>query len=229
MVARGTDNPGRGVAAQGCHGVWPRQHCGGEAIRPAVHLRAGYGGRKRVGQLDGCPALPDGVAWPEWEGEGSLNFVASIECDRLPQDGLDIDLPDSGTLLFFYFDPEAGYFDPRHPPRTVGTWDPESLVGARVLFVPAGTPVVERVTPADVEHPYDAVPLAAYSVLTGPDWFHPGFRAACQDLSDAYRAFLDDHANGYAFVSALRRLTPTPRHQVGGHAAPVQDAVRCTG
>lgn len=193
-------------------------------VRPAVHLRACRGGRKRVGQLGGCPGLPDGMVWPEWEGEGSLNFVASIECDQLPQDGLDIALPDSGTLLLFYFDSEAGYFDPEYPPRTVMVTDPESLAGARVLFVPAGESTVECATPADID-PYDFVPLTADPILTGPDWSHPAFRAACQDLSDANHAFLDDHGNGDAFVSALRKLMPTPCHQVGGHALPVQDAV----
>lgn len=192
-------------------------------IRPALRLRSCRRGEKRVGQLGGLPSLPPDLAWPEWKGEGSLNFVASIECGRLPPNTLDIALPDSGTLLFFYFDRDSGYFDPEYPPRTVGVWDPESLVGARVIFVPAGTPVAERATPADIE-PYDSVPLTAKPVLTGPDWSHPAFRAACQDLSDADRDFLRDHANGDKFSGALRRLTPSPRHQLGGHAVAVQRA-----
>lgn len=193
-------------------------------IRPALRLRTCRRGEKRVGQLGGLPSLPHDLAWPKWEGEGSLNFVASIECGRLPSDKVDIALPDSGTLLFFYFDCDSGYFDPEYPPRTVGVWDPESLVGARVIFVPAGTAVAERATPSDIE-PYDYVPLTAKPVLTGPDWSHPAFRAACRNLSDADRGFLRDHANGDKFKSALRRLTPSPWHQVGGHAVPVQDAV----
>lgn len=193
-------------------------------IRPAVRLRTCRRGEKRVGQLGGVPSLPDDVAWPKWEGEGSLNFVASIDCGRLPSGAFDIALPDSGTLLFFYFDCESGYFDPEYPPRTVGVWDPESLIGARVLFIPAGTPVAERATPSDIQ-PYDFVPLTAKPILTGPDWRHPAFRAACLDLSDADRAFLDDHANGDKFAGALSRLTPSPHHRVGGHAVPVQGAV----
>jgi Domain of unknown function (DUF1963) len=66
-------------------------------IRPAVRLRTTRRGEKRVGQLGGLPALPHDVAWPEWEGEGSLNFVASIDCGRLPSEGFDIAVPDSGT------------------------------------------------------------------------------------------------------------------------------------
>lgn len=193
-------------------------------IRPAVRLKTCRRGEKRVGQLGGLPCLPEDVVWPVWEGEGSLNFVASIDCGRLPAYGLDIGLPECGTLLFFYFDSDDGIFDPEYPPRTVGVWDPESLIGARVIFTPAGTPAHERATPADIQ-PYDFVPLTAKPILTGPDWSHPAFRLACQDLPDADRAFLDDHANGDAFVSALRRLAPKPWHRVGGHALPVQDAV----
>jgi len=192
-------------------------------IRPAVRLRSFLDGRRRVGQLGVVPLLPDGVDWPAWEGEGPLNFVASIDCGRLPAEGLDLALPDSGTLLFFYFDPEPGYFGSDYTPRTVGVRDPESMAGARVLYVPADVPAVERATPAEIV-PYDEVPLAATSVVTGPDWFHPDFRGACRSLSDADRAFLEDHGNRDAFMSAVRRLVPAG-HQFGGHATPEQDAV----
>jgi uncharacterized protein YwqG len=164
------------------------------------------------------------MAWPEWEGEGSLNFVASIDCGRLPADAFDIPLPDCGTLLFFYFDSDSGYFDPQYPPRSVKVWDPESLAGARVIFIPAGTPVTERATPADIE-PYDLVPLTAKPVLTGPDWTNPDFQAACQDLSDEDRAFLAKYDSGDAFNDAWSKLMPSPRHQLGGHAFPAQDSV----
>lgn len=63
------------------------------------------------------------MAWPVWDGEGPLNFVASIDCAKLPRGGLDLSLPADGTLLFFYFDPPGDPFRM----RTVGVWDPESL------------------------------------------------------------------------------------------------------
>ncbi|GLZ31128.1 hypothetical protein Lesp02_33160 [Lentzea sp. NBRC 105346] len=106
-------------------------------------------------------------------------------------------------------------------PPTVGSWNPDSATGARVLHVPSGAP--ERDTPLDIQ-PYEYVPLTAKPTFTGPDWSHPAFREACRDVSDADQAFLADHANGDAFVSALRRLTPSPRHQLGGHSVPIQDA-----
>jgi Domain of unknown function (DUF1963) len=192
-------------------------------IRPAMRLQACRRGEKQVGQLGGLPSLPDDVSWPKWEDEGSLNFVASIDCGRLPVDALDIALPADGTLLFFYFDSDSGYFDPEYPPRTVLVSDPDSLAGARVLFVPAGAPAVERDTPADIE-PYDYTPLTVKPILTGPELDHPSFRLACRDLPDADHV-LEDFASWDAFSNALRKLTPQPWHRLGGHALPVQNAV----
>ncbi|MEJ2856314.1 MULTISPECIES: YwqG family protein [unclassified Saccharothrix] len=191
-------------------------------IRPGVRLRVRDGGRQ-VGHLGGEPLLPADVAWPEWEGEGSLNFVASIDCGRLPANSVDIALPDSGTLLFFYYDPESAYLDNTpHRPPTVGAWDPETQAGARVLYVPADAEVVEHDTPLDIE-PYDYAPLVATVEATGPDWYHPEFRALCRDLSEDDLDFLDDHRNGNDFARALRSLRSHPSHQVGGHALPIQN------
>ncbi|CAL9361100.1 hypothetical protein SUDANB95_00667 [Actinosynnema sp. ALI-1.44] len=193
-------------------------------IRPGVHLRVRDRGR-RVGQLGGVPLLPADVPWPEWEGEGSLNFVASIDCGRLPGNSLDIALPDSGTLLLFYYDPESAYLDNTdYHPSVVGSWDPKTQAGARVLYVPAGVAVTERDTPPDIEA-YDYAPLVATPVATGPDWHHPEFRALCRDLSEDDLDFLDDHHNANDFTRALHDLRFRPSHQVGGHADPVQSPV----
>ncbi|MFI9816109.1 YwqG family protein [Saccharothrix variisporea] len=192
-------------------------------IRPGVRLRVRDGGR-RVGYLGGVPFLPADVAWPEWEGEGSLNFVASIDCGRLPANSLDIALPDSGTLLFFYYDPESAYLDGTEYHPTVGSWEPASQAGARVLYVPPGVPTEERDTPLDIE-PYDYAPLVATPIATGPDWYHPEFRARCRDLSEDDLDFLDDHGNGDDFARALSAVRSHPSHQLGGHAHPIQSAV----
>jgi hypothetical protein len=174
-------------------------------IRLGVRLRACGRGEKRVGQLGGLPSLPAGMAWPVWDGEGPLNFVASIDCAKLPRDGLDLPLPQDGTLLFFYYDPYDPFDDPFRW-RTVGKWDPESLVaGARVLHVPAGVAVAEREAPTG-SCEYECVPLTATQIPTGPDWFHPEFRAACRNLPDSDQAYLQDSANRDAFLSAVFRL-----------------------
>ncbi|MEU0508151.1 YwqG family protein [Amycolatopsis sp. NPDC006125] len=194
-------------------------------IRPAVRLRSARRGDRVVGRLGGCPAVPHDFEWPVWPGEGSLSFVASVDCAKLPRESIDLALPADGTLLFFYFDDTLGYFDPAFPPRPVGGRDPESLTaGARVVHVPAGVSTAEREPPADIE-PYDWIPLAAAHRLTGPDWSHPSFRAACRDLPAHVLSFFDDHANGDTFMTALAATVPSPAHQIGGYAFPIQDAV----
>jgi uncharacterized protein YwqG len=193
-------------------------------MRPAVRLRTWSGGRKPVGQLGGVPALPDGVPWPEWEGEGSLGFVASIDCGRLPLDRLDIALPASGTLLFFHFDSNDGYFDPEYPPPIVTPSDPRTLAGARVVYVPAGVATTQRPTPADIE-PYDRVLLTTQLTTTGPAWNHPALLTAIRGLSDEAQAFMNDPVNSDPFRKALYDPMPSPHHQIGGHAHPVQDSV----
>jgi Domain of unknown function (DUF1963) len=182
-------------------------------MRPALRLRTcSEDSRKRVGQLGGLPALPDGVAWPEWEGEGSLNFVASIDCGRLASDRLDIGLPGEGTLLFFYFDPEDGDFDPDFPPGTVLSSKPETLAGARVLYLPPGMSAIERAAPADI-NPYDRVLLRAELIATGPACDHP---ALIHGLSDEDRAFMSDPSNSDPFAMAVSEQVPRPQHWIGG-------------
>ncbi|XVV02185.1 DUF1963 domain-containing protein [Actinosynnema sp. CA-248983] len=78
------------------------------------------------------------------------------------------------------------------------------------------------VTPLDIE-PYDYAPLGATAVPTGPDWYHPEFRALCRDLSEEDVEFLADHDNGDDFNRAMNPLGFRPAHQVGGHAAPIQN------
>jgi hypothetical protein len=52
----------------------------------------------------GLPRLPDGVAWPEFEGYGPLSFIAELDCAGLAAaGGVDL-IPDSGHLLFFCVD-----------------------------------------------------------------------------------------------------------------------------
>lgn len=193
-------------------------------MRPAIRLRSRSGGKKPVGQLGGLPALPEGVAWPEWKDRGSLNFVASFDCGRLPVDQLDLDLPGSGTLLFFYLDPADGLFDPAESDYQVRPGEPETLAGTRVIYVPPGVDTSERDAPADVD-PYNYVPLAAQLMTTGPVFNHPALRAAVRHLSAEDQAFMSDIMNSDPLQDELYQHMPQPRHWIGGHAHPVQDSV----
>src|SRR6266702_1517091 len=90
-------------------------------------------GARVAAALGGQPGLPDSVARPVWENHGPLSFVAAIDCASLTAVPLDITLPRTGVLLFFYFDGQHGNYA-----ATVGFWDPATLAGARVLHVPPG-------------------------------------------------------------------------------------------
>ncbi|MFJ2594915.1 DUF1963 domain-containing protein [Streptomyces erythrochromogenes] len=62
-----------------------------------------------AGRLGGLPDLPLDMPWPEWEGNGPLSPIASLDCGALSAAGdSGLALPASGTLLFFLFDGSLG-------------------------------------------------------------------------------------------------------------------------
>jgi len=182
-------------------------------LRPAAQLYPAASGDTVVGQLGGEPNLPDGAEWPWWEDYGPLAFVAAVDCAHLPP--LDIELPTEGTLLFFYWDGQVDDGD-----TVVGTWEPETQEGARVIYVPPGTPTTVATTPEDLE-PYPVVRLAARLAATEPGYDHPVRRAAFHDPDDpdAFHPTSDDD-----FVAALNKVRGF-RHQIGGHATLIQGPV----
>jgi Domain of unknown function (DUF1963) len=184
-------------------------------LRPSFHLRPAVDDEPAVGQLGGVPVLPDGVAWPRWEGRGPLAYIAEIDCGQLPSDSLS--MPSIGTLSFFCWD---GQIDGGMPGRGALA----NPAAARLLYRPAGTPVSERDPPAGIA-PYDLVELAGELFTAGPAWDSPVFRQAIGDLGDD-QGFMNDWSNGDAFGHALWELAPrAPDHRLGGHAKPIQDAV----
>jgi uncharacterized protein YwqG len=192
-------------------------------LRPSLRLRAAEKNKVLVGQLGGVPVLPDGFAWPHWDGYGPLTFIAEIDCGQLPSSTLS--MPHTGTLLFFCADGQAGSeIYPGWPPT--GRGDPENRDAARVVYIPAGTPVSERDSPAGIE-PYALVELAGELFTTGPAWDSPIFREAIAPLDDDIHAFMSDSSNGDSFGDALWELMPKApgRHRISGHADPIQDAV----
>ncbi|MEV5597534.1 YwqG family protein [Streptomyces sp. NPDC052496] len=193
-------------------------------LRPAVRLtrpddrRAPLPGPV-VGHLGGLPELPADVPWPVREGNGPLAFVASVSLSALAalsaQAGveLDIPLPGDGTLLFFVA------YGPGQDGDGVPGLGPEGQQGARVLYVPEGTPVAERGAPEGIE-PYHRVRLSAEPETTFPDRedFWLGDLVGAESLDD-----LPEWAE--AFEDALADLDPTVRHRIGGHPISVQGGV----
>ncbi len=169
--------------------------------------------------LGGDPRLPDSAEWPSWDGHGPLSFVAAVDCAALAAVPLDITLPTSGTLLFFYFDGQSDNCQ-----TTVGYWDPRTAAGARNLYVSPSVHTSPRPCPGGIT-PYPPVDLVAEPVVTFPGLEHPDLQAAFKAPGEDLRAFLRHPVNDAAFTAALAERTAAPHHQVGGYADPVQGPV----
>jgi uncharacterized protein YwqG len=194
-------------------------------LRPGLHLRALDEGDEPVAQLGGNPRLPADLAWPVWEGHGPLDFIASIDCAQVPTKDLDIPLPESGTLLFFYYDGLGS--------SSVAYNDPDSVFnGTRVLYVPADAEVSEAAAPEGTS-PFSRLDLGGELIATAPDNENATLIAAYGDPSDpvAYVDYPTTDPDGTGFwddVSAFRRDN-WPHHRVGGYSLPVQGAVEPEG
>lgn len=188
-------------------------------LRPAARLVAAGSGEEVVARLGGRPSMPAGVEWPTWNGHGPLAYIGEVNCAPLTRIGLDIALPASGRMLFFYFDGSYDNFQ-----GIVGTWDPASLAGARMIFVPDNVDCTEVETPPGVEE-YLPAELAARMVVTAPNWEHPVLQAAFMQPGQDTRAFLNRPVNDDAFQQALYERHKTPLHQIGGYADPDQGPV----
>lgn len=194
-------------------------------LRPAFHLRALDDGEQRTGYLGGDPELPADVVWPTWEGHGPLCFVAAVDCALIPTQDLDIPLPDSGTLLFFYFD---GLGD-----SSVAYNDPDSVInGTRVIYVLADAETTVRPAPEGVD-PFPRLDLGGELIATIPDNENAALIAAYGDPDDpvAYCEYPTTDPAGTGFWEALTafRRDHSPHHRIGGYALPIQGQVEPEG
>lgn len=190
--------------------------------RPAVRLVAARDGDNALACLGGRPLAPPDFRWPQWERHGPLSFLGELDLTALDRSGLDcsLALPTEGRLLVFYFD---GSVD--GGVSVVGTWDRESLAGARLVPVAADRSecVVHPTPPGAME--YDVLPLAGRQVTTYPHWEHALLRREFGESLDD-RAWMEHPVVADDFMEALDELdADAPRHQVGGWAVPVQGPV----
>jgi uncharacterized protein YwqG len=178
-----------------------RRSCRLRPLRPGENAAA-------VGRLGGNPRMPQDMAWPEWPGHGPLTFIASLDCAALPTDDIDLALPATGTLLFFYFD---GQLDDGY--EVVTAFDEETQPGARVLYVPEGVPVVERTAPVTEGtgiRPHTEQVLAADLFVSAPAYDASGDYLEHEEV---FSALAHDLGGDY------------PHHRVGGYALPMQHTV----
>lgn len=186
--------------------------------RPAAALHHAGPGEPVAAVLGGLPHLPEKAKWPAWEGHGPLSFIGAVDCAALSVP-LDIHLPRAGTLLLFYFDGQCD-----NHAADVGFWDPATLAGARVLYMPPGEQAAPRPCPDGIT-PYQQVPMAVDQVMTFPGLEHPDLQAVFMAPGTSLREFLDHPVNDEAFVRALEERRPGPCHQVGGYPVPLQGPV----
>ncbi|HET7690286.1 MAG TPA: YwqG family protein [Nocardioidaceae bacterium] len=188
-------------------------------LLPALRLEHAGDGDPVVAQLGGLPRLPINT-WPVWEGHGPLSHVLSFDCEVVGTLLPELGLPGTGVLAFFYFD---GSFDDFA--STVGTWDPATSPGFRVLHVqPDQAAPHDRMDVATPAPPgltvFPSVALTAVRTLTWP--------ASESPLTDSFRA--TSGATEEAVAALYRALHELPQggydtHQVGGYATPQQGAV----
>jgi hypothetical protein len=184
-------------------------------FRPGIRL-VSAGAGPRVGRIGGAPVLPAEAEWPEWPGRGPLDFLAAVDCAALPREFSP--LPEAGTLLFFSFDGYRREADD-HPLL-------EDIEGSRVLFVPAGVPVVERTAPEGVV-PYPARDLFGEVVATAPEREHVLLDQTKISSGESLAEAAEDDPSGTDVFGELieEARGPGPEHQIGGFALPIQDAV----
>lgn len=189
-------------------------------LRPALRMRPAGEADEVVTQLGGLPTLPLN-SWPVWEGHGPLSHVLTLDLVAVGRLLPELRLPDVGTLAFFYYD--GRYLD--DVMTTVGTWDPETRYGARVLHLRPDLSTREHVTdlltpaPPGLE-PHPVAPLTASRVLTWPSFELPW-------VADAWHRHAVPASDVDALGDALSELpwSGWDQHQVGGHPTPQQGPV----
>lgn len=180
--------------------------------RPAIRLGAAEPGDPVVGQLGGEAALPVGHEWPLLPGGEPLLFVARLDCAALHAHETDVELPGSGSLLFFLpmLEEMDAIVDGRFRPP--------------VIHVPEGTATADQRVPSRLRHPseeYDhpLVPLSARTILSVPGKQHPALGDDAATIVDLSRLLWYEEYDGRSLAEIVRRYRGfTPDHQIGGYS-----------
>lgn len=152
-----------------------------------------------VGQskIGGLPDLPDGLAWPNTDGE-SLTFVAQFrlsEINPFDESGL---LPPAGMLYFFYdTDPYRGHHKVIYHPLEVTQLVRQSF--------PVGLPKDKR--------------YRVCAVTFHNEYSLPNYESIFFPLDSSTETYWEDQEQ---YFDLLHQITPTLRHQLLGHAAALQ-------
>lgn len=197
-----------------------------DLVRPAFRLSTADAdggspeiGSPEIGQLGGDPHLPCDVEWPIWPDHGPLSFIASVQCARLPKEGGPKDIPQDGSLLFFYFD---GRFRPNE--TSASLWEWSSRLGVRVLYVEEGVATEARSHPTGLK-PYPERQMYAKATMTPPDASYPEMLHRFGDSEEPGENPLwrEEFLRAAGWAVEVGEV-PRPAHQLGGQAKPIQEA-----
>lgn len=194
-------------------------------LRPGFHLHEAASGEPVAAYLGGDPLLPEDIEWPVWDEHGPLSFIGAVDCGEVPTAQLDIPLPATGQLLFFYFD---GLGE-----SSVTYTDPDSVkYGTRVIYVPADAEIAERGAPEGIT-PYPRLLLAGEVIATAPGNESAALIAAFGDPDDPaeYCDYPTVEPDGKEFWEALAEFRGgyRPHHGIGGYPLAVQGSVENEG
>jgi uncharacterized protein YwqG len=195
-------------------------------LRPALRLVHAGEGDPVIAQLGGLPTLPIN-SWPVWDGHGPLSHVLSFDCAPVTELLPGLGIPQDGRLAFFYFDGAYNDFQ-----STVGSWEPSTRPGFRVLHLhpeqSTRAHITNAATPAPPGlKPFAPVALTALRTLTWPAhetpmaeevWRRHGLAGprdgvASEPVEALYAALWELPGGGY------------DTHQIGGHPCPQQGPV----
>jgi uncharacterized protein YwqG len=181
-----------------------------DSLRPAVRFatrRVDGTATSTVSRIGGDPDLPQSAAWPVWSA-GPLRFFAQINLEEAHAVApAPLDLPLDGLLSFFAdFGEEGGI---------IGLYADERE-GTRVLYTPPHVLLTRH------RSPVSQLPEATLHAIGAWTWSN-----AIEIRDDEYEGF---DAWDLEYEQRLAAVAPpgfvlAGRHQLGGHARPIQHPV----
>jgi uncharacterized protein YwqG len=159
-------------------------------------------------RFGGRPDLPFHFRWPRFRGR-PLGLLAQLDLRQLSRFAGNV-LPDDGWLVVFYENAE-------------GPWgfDPGDAGGARVVHIPAGTPLIRSNPPADLDR--DANDHQSSALAFSQSWDLPD----CEYYERELPFSIYDELSWSAYEDLMAELGAVePYHHLLGYPQPIQGEMR---
>lgn len=157
--------------------------------------------------LGGMPDLPDGSAWPAWQGK-PMSFVAQIRLEDIARFPPAHDLPSSGLLSFFYDAAQETY---GASPEDRGGWKVayfETAASLKPAAFPDALPAEARFKALALQFKSEfTLPVSAQQMMPGLNWNN--------QQEQAYEALLQQYQD--------QGDRKQPKHRMFGWPDQIQD------